>query len=104
MAKKIRITEHQLEETINNLQLEAADNMTLELGGNSQDPVEKRVKDTMQNARANGVNVDKVDINVPNEVALNCSKILSKSQILEARRNYLRENSNHYTKSNFIKK
>jgi hypothetical protein len=32
------------------------------------------------------------------------SKIYTKKQILEARRNFLKENSNHFTKENFIKK
>ena len=32
------------------------------------------------------------------------SKTFTKSQLLEARRKYLKENSNHYTKENFIKK
>lgn len=104
MTKKIKITQKQLEEAINHIKLKESDNITLELGGNTQDPVQKRIKDTVQNARATGVNTQKVDINVPNETALNCSKVFTKSQLLEARSKYLKENSNHYTKEIFIKK
>ena len=105
MAKKIKVSQKQLEEAINAMRIaEANDNMTMELGGNPQDPINKRVHDTMQNVRANGVDPKKVDINVPNETALNCSKTFSKSQLVEARRKYLKENSNQYTKESFIKK
>lgn len=107
MAKKIKVSQKQLEEAINAMRIaEANDNITLELGGNPQDSIAKRISDTMRNARANNVNTNNVDINVPNETArtLNCSKTFSKSQLVEARRKYLKENSNQYTKENFIKK
>ena len=104
MAKKIKITQQQLEEAIRKIKLEEADNVTLELGGNAQDPVQKRVKDTVQNATSNGIDAKKVDVNVPNETALRCSKTYTKTQLLEARRKFLNESSNHYTKENFIKK
>lgn len=105
MTKKIKVTQKQLEEAVNAMRLEEAnDNMTMELGGNPQDTLNKRVHDTMQNVRANGVDPKKVDINVPNETALNCSKTFSKNQLVEARRKFLQENSNQYTKENFIKK
>lgn len=105
MAKKIKLTQKQLEEAINTMRIaEANDNMTMELGGNPQDPINKRVRDTMQNVRANGVDPKKVDINVPNETALNCSKIFTKSQLLEARQKFLKNNSEQFTKENFIKK
>lgn len=105
MAKKIKLTQKQLEEAINTMRIaEANDNMTMELGGNPQDPINKRVHDTMQNVRANGVDPKKVDINVPNETALNCSKIFTKSQLLEARQKFLKNNSEQFTKENFIKK
>jgi mevalonate pyrophosphate decarboxylase len=105
MAKKIKVTQKQLEEAVNAMRLaEANDNMTMELGGNPQDNLNKRVRDTMQNVRSNGVDPKKVDINIPNETALNCSKVFTKSQLVEARRKYLQENSNQYTKENFIKK
>ena len=105
MVKKIKVTQKQLEEAVNAMRLEEAnDNMTMELGGNPQDNLNKRVRDTMQNVRANGVDPKKVDINVPNETALNCSKTFSKRQLIEARRKFLQENSNQYTKENFIKK
>lgn len=105
MTKKIKVTQKQLEEAVNTMRLEEAnDNMTMELGGNPQDNLNKRVRDTIQNVRANGVDPKKVDINVPNETALNCSKTFSKSQLVEARRKFLQENSNQYTKENFIKK
>lgn len=105
MAKKIKIRQEQLEEAMKAMRIaEANDNMTMELGGNPQDPINKRVRDTIQNVRANGVDPKKVDINVPNETALNCAKIFSKSQLMEARRKYLQENSKQYTKESFIKK
>lgn len=105
MAKKIKITQKQLDEAMNAMRIaEANDNMTMELGGNPQDTITKRVHDTMQNVRANGVDPKKVDINVPNETALNCSKVFTKSQLMEARRRFLQENSDQYTKENFIKK
>lgn len=105
MAKKIKVTQKQLEEAINTMRLEEAnDNMTMELGGNSQDPINKRIHDTMQNVRSNGVDPKKVDINVPNETALNCSKMFTKGQLVEARRRFLQENSEQYTKENFMKK
>ena len=107
MAKKIKVSQKQLEEAINAMRIaEANDNFTLELGGNPQESIAKRISDTMRNARANNVNTNNVDINVPNETArtLNCSKTFSKTQLVEARRKYLKENSNQYTKENFIKK
>ena len=107
MAKKIKVSQKQLEEAINAMRIaEANDNITLELGGNPQDSIAKRISDTMRNAKANNVNTNNVDINVPNETArtLNCSKTFSKSQLVEARRKYLKENSNQYTKASFIKK
>ena len=105
MAKKIKVSQKQLEEAINAMRIaEANDNMTMELSGNPQDPINKRIRDTMQNVRANGVDPKRFDINIPNEVALNCSKTFSKSQLVEARRKYLKENSNQYTKESFIKK
>ena len=35
MAKKIKITQKQLEEAINHIKLKESDNITLELGGNT---------------------------------------------------------------------
>jgi hypothetical protein len=105
MAKNIRITNEQLEDVINAMRIsEANDNLTLELGGDAQEPLNTRVKDTIQNARANGVDPKKVDVNIPNETALNCSKTYTKSQLLEARRKYLRENSTTFTKTNILKR
>lgn len=106
MAKKIKVTQKQLEEAINTMRIaEATDNMTMELGGNPQDPINKRIRDTIQNVRANGVDTKRVDVNIPNETALTCcSKVFTKSQLVEARRKFLQENSNQYTKENFIKK
>lgn len=105
MAKKIKVSQKQLEEAINAMRIaEANDNITLELGGNPQEPVNKRVHDTIQQVRAIGGNPNKFDVNIPNEAALNCSKTFSKAQLVEARRKYLKENSNQYTKESFIKK
>jgi hypothetical protein len=105
MAKKIKLTQKQLEETINKMQLtEANSNITVELGGDAQDDVKTRVRETLQNVRANGVDPKKVNINIPNETALNCSKLYTKSQIMEARVKYLRENSEQFKKEDFLKK
>lgn len=104
MAKKIKITQQQLEETINCMKLDE-ENVELALGGSENAPVEQRAKETLRNATTNGINIDNVDIKIPDaKKVFKCSKTFNKSQILEARRNYLKENSVHYTKSNFIKK
>lgn len=105
MAKKIKITQQQLEEAVNKMRLEEADNTTLELQGDPNAPLEQRVQKTVTTARQNGINVDNVDIKIPNEVAVSESKnIFTKSQLLEARKNYLKENSTAYSKTNFLKK
>lgn len=106
MAKKIKITQQQLEEAVNTLRLEEAsntDNITVDLEGDGTD-IRNRVKQTVDKVRSKGLDPNKVNINVPNEIALKCSKVLTKAQILEARRQYLQENSKQYTKANFLKK
>lgn len=105
MAKKIKITQQQLEEAVNKIRVNE-ENVELALGGSETAPIEQRAKETLRVASSNGVNTNNVDIKIPDaKKVLNCSKNkFTKSQILEARRNYLKENSNHFTKADFIKK
>jgi hypothetical protein len=104
MAKKIKITQQQLEEAIRQIKLDE-ENIELALSGSENDPIEQRARETLRNATENGVNTNNVDIKIPDaKKILKCSKTYTKGQILEARRNFLRENSKHYTKSDFIRK
>lgn len=92
MSKKIKITQKQLEE--------AMDVFVNRMGTeNTAQALNRTKKETEQQVGSNK------DINyvVPND-QMKESKIYTKKQILEARRNFLKENSNHFTKENFIKK
>lgn len=92
MAKKIKITQKQLEE--------AMDVFVNRMGTeNTAQALNRTQKETEQQI---GSNKD-VNYVVPND-QMKESKTFTKSQLLEARRKYLKENSNHYTKENFIKK
>lgn len=102
MAKKIKITHKQLEEAMNLL---GEENVKLALAGSEKDPLEKRVKDTMYIAQQNGLDSNKTDVVVADaKKVVECSNTFTKTQILEARRNYLNNNSENYTKESFIKK
>lgn len=104
MAKKIKITHKQLEEAMNFIKLDE-ENVELALGGSENTPVEQRAKETMRNAQQNGVDTTRVDIVIPDaKKVLKCSNTFTKSQILEARRKYLNEHSEIFTKESFIKK
>lgn len=92
MAKKIKITQQQLEE--------AMDVFVNRMGTeNSAQALARTKKETEQQVGSNK------DINyiIPND-QMKESKIYTKKQILEARSRYLKDNSNHYTKDNFINK
>ena len=92
MAKKIKITQQQLEETmyihVNKMNNE-----------NPQQALERTKKETEQQVGGNK------DINyVVTSDEMHESKVFTKSQILEARRKYLNEHSEIFTKETFIKK
>jgi hypothetical protein len=92
MARKIKITQQQLEE--------AMDVFVNRVGNeNSAQALNRTKKETEQQIGSNK------DINyvVPND-QMKESKVFTKTQILEARRKYLRESSTHFTKESFFKK
>ena len=92
MAKKIKITHKQLEE--------AMDVFVNKMGTeNAQQALVRTQKETEQQVGGNK------DINyvVPSD-QIKESNVFTKSQILEARRKYLNEHSEIFTKETFIKK
>lgn len=92
MSKKIKITQQQLEE--------AMDVFVNRMGTeNSAQALNRTKKETEQQV---GSNKD-VNYVIPND-QMKEGRIYTKSQIVEARRNFLKENSEQYTKENFIKK
>ena len=103
MAKKIKITRQQLEETVSKLKLKE-DQATLELQGDPTAPIEQRVQKTQMVARQSGIKDDSYNINIPNEALKENKHVFTKSQLLEARKNFLKENSTSYSKTNFLKK
>jgi hypothetical protein len=92
MAKKIKITHKQLEE--------AMDVFVNKMGTeNAQQALVRTQKETEQQVGGNK------DVNyVVTSDQIKESSVLTKSQILEARRNYLNEHSEIFTKETFIKK
>lgn len=92
MAKKIKITQEQLEE--------AMDIFVNRMGNeNVSQALTRTKKETEQQVGGNK------DVNyVVSSDQVKESKTYTKSQILEARRRYLKENSNSFTKGEFIKK
>lgn len=92
MAKKIKITQRQLEE--------AMDIFVNRMGNeNAEQALRRTKKETEQQVGSNK------DVNyVVSNNEMNESKIYTKTQILEARRKYLKENSNQFTKETFISK
>ena len=92
MAKKIKITQQQLEE--------AMDVFVNRMGTeNSAQALARTKKETEQQVGSN----KEVNYVIPND-QMKESKTFTKSQLLEARRLYLKNNSEHFTKENFIKK
>lgn len=93
MAKKIKITQQQLEE--------AMDIFVNKMGNeNAQQALVRTQKETEQQV---GSNKD-VNYVVSNDQIKESKNVFTKTQILEARRNYLNNNSENYTKESFIKK
>lgn len=92
MAKKIKITQQQLEEAI--------DVFVNKTGTENNEQALKRAqKETEQQLGSNR------DVNyVMTSDQIKESNIFTKSQLLEARRKYLKENSTSYSKTNFIRK
>lgn len=92
MAKKIKITQQQLEEAI--------DVFVNKTGTeNTEQALIRAQKETEQQLGSNkNVNY------VVSSDQIKESNIFTKSQLLEARRKYLKENSTSYSKTNFIRK
>lgn len=92
MAKKIKITQQQLEEAI--------DVFVNKTGTeNTEQALRRAQKETEQQLGSNkNVNY------VVSSDQIKESNIFTKSQLLEARRKYLKENSTSYSKTNFIRK
>jgi Fe2+ transport system protein B len=92
MAKKIKITQQQLEE--------ALDVFVNKTGAESTEQALKRTqKETEQQMGSNR------DVNyVVSSDQIKESNTFTKSQLLEARRKYLKENSTAYSKTKFIRK
>lgn len=92
MGKKIKITQKQLEE--------ALDVFVNKKGNeNTEQALTRTQKETEQQVGANK------EINyVVSSNEIKESKVFTKSQVLEARRKYLKENSKNFTKESFLKK
>lgn len=91
MSRRIKITHKQLEE--------AMDVFVNRMGTeNSSQALIRTKKETESQI---GTNKD-VNYVIPND-QMKESKTFTKSQLLEARRKFLKENSYQYTKENFIK-
>lgn len=61
----------------------------------------KAIETTRQQARQSGVNMDNATIQVPGK-GYNESRIIKMSEIREAKRKHLRENSDLYTTAEFM--
>lgn len=93
MAKKIKITQQQLEE--------AMDVFVNKTGTeNPEQALRRTQKETEQEVGANR------DINyvVSSDQIKESRNTFTKSQLLEARRKFLKENSTSYSKTNFLKR
>jgi hypothetical protein len=97
MPKKIKITRKQLNETLylmNEEEKNAINVLVMPKGPETKEAALKRTE--METERLVG--------NKPiNYVVTGESKIFSKTQLLEMKRNYLNNNSNKFTKKNFLK-
>ena len=92
MAKKIKLTQQQLEE--------AMDVFVNKMGNeNPEQALRRTQKETEKQIGSNK------DVNyVVSSDQIKESNTYTKSQILEARRRYLKENSNSFSKADFLKK
>lgn len=93
MAKKIKITARQLEEAMDVFVNKTA----------TENPEQALRRTQRETEREIGTGKD-INYVVSSDQIKESSQVYSKSQLLEARRKYLNETSNHYTKENFIKK
>lgn len=92
MAKKIKITQQQLEEAI--------DVFVNKTGTENTEQALKRAQKETEQQLGSNRNVNYV----VSSDQIKESNIFTKSQLLEARRKYLKENSTSYSKTNFIRK
>lgn len=94
MARKIKITQSQLAEATEKL------NVEVEKNNGSWDAAIKQKQDQLTQ-----LNIDPNDVNLTLDDDVNENrKIYTKGQILESRRQYLKNNSTLYTKKDFLKK
>ena len=93
MAKKIKITARQLEEAMDVFVNKTA----------TENPEQALRRTQRETEREIGTGKD-INYVVSSDQIKESNQVYSKSQLLEARRKYLNETSNHYTKENFIKK
>jgi predicted house-cleaning NTP pyrophosphatase (Maf/HAM1 superfamily) len=94
MAKRIKITQKQLEE--------AMDVFVNKMGAeNAEQALKRTQKETEQQI---GSNKDVNYVVSSDQIKESKQNVFSKAQLLEARRKYLKEHSEQFTKANFIKK
>lgn len=94
MAKRIKITQKQLEE--------AMDVFVNKMGTeNAEQALKRTQKETEQEI---GGNKDVNYVVSSDQIKESKQNVFSKTQLLEARRKYLKEHSEQFTKANFIKK
>lgn len=94
MARKIKITQKQLEE--------AMDVFVNKMGTeNAEQALKRTQKETEQEI---GGNKDVNYVVSSDQIKESKKNVFSKAQLLEARRKYLKEHSEQFTKANFIKK
>lgn len=94
MARKIKITQKQLEE--------AMDVFVNKMGTeNAEQALKRTQKETEQQI---GGNKDVNYVVSSDQIKESKKNVFSKAQLLEARRKYLKEHSEQFTKANFIKK
>ena len=94
MAKRIKITQKQLEE--------AMDVFVNKMGTeNAEQALKRTQKETEQQI---GSNKDVNYVVSSDQIKESKQNVFSKAQLLEARRKYLKEHSEQFTKANFIKK
>lgn len=92
MGKKIKITKKQLEEA-----------MDVFVNKQNNENIGQAVNRTKINTEREIGSSKDINYVVPSEEVKE-SRVFTKKQILECRRNYLKNNSKEYTKSSFLKK
>lgn len=92
MGKKIKLTQKQLEEALDVF-------VNKKSNENAEQALKRTQKETEQQVGSNK------EINyVVSSNEIKESNVFTKAQVLEARRKYLKENSNNFTKEKFLKK